>query len=70
MTRQEHLAWAKARALEYVQHGDLDQAITSMASDLTKHAELGGEPLAWLVLAIRMDRKTPESVTRWIKGFN
>lgn len=38
MTRDEHIAWAKARALEYLPaHPDL--AIASITSDLTKHPE-------------------------------
>lgn len=37
MTREEHLAWCKRRALEYVERGELQQAFTSMASDLSKH---------------------------------
>ena len=40
MTRAEHLRWAKDRALEYVEAGDLDQAFASLASDLGKHREL------------------------------
>lgn len=39
MTRQEHLHWAKERALEYVAQGDLENAVTSMLSDLDKHEE-------------------------------
>ena len=74
MTRAEHLAWAKGRALEYVQIGDLDQAITSMASDLTKHSAWdtpgAHSSIAFLVLAAHMGRKTTASVTKWINGFN
>lgn len=36
-TRDEHLAWAKARALAFLDAGDLKNAFTSMASDLSKH---------------------------------
>ena len=35
-TWDEHLAWCKARALEYLDAGDLGQAVASMMSDLTK----------------------------------
>ena len=38
-SRAEHLAWCKRRALEYLDAGDGDQAITSMMSDLNKHPE-------------------------------
>ena len=40
MTRDEHLEWAKKRALAYLDAGDALQGITSMLSDLTKHEEL------------------------------
>lgn len=40
MTRQQHLEWAKERALEYIRMGDLRNAFMSMQSDLNKHPEL------------------------------
>jgi hypothetical protein len=42
MTRAEHLIWAKQRALEYCDSGDVQQAIASIASDLGKHPETKG----------------------------
>ena len=38
-TRAEHLAWCKRRAMEYVDAGDLSNAVASMGSDLSKHPE-------------------------------
>jgi len=38
-SRADHLAWAKARALEYVDAGNVLQAMASLTSDLTKHDE-------------------------------
>ena len=69
MTRDEHLAWCKQRALEYVDHGDLVQAVTSMGSDLDKHPELGCNP--YLLLAGGLDAASGDSraVRRWIEGF-
>jgi len=37
--REEHLNWCKKRALAYVEAGDIQQAFTSMASDLNKHPD-------------------------------
>jgi hypothetical protein len=37
MNRSEHLQWCKNRALEYVDAGDNQQAMSSMISDLRKH---------------------------------
>lgn len=39
MTRSEHIAWAKQRALEYVAAGKPAEAISSITSDLCKHEE-------------------------------
>lgn len=68
-TREEHLQWAKDRALEYLKAGDLVNAVTSMGSDCDKHPEIGCNP--WLLMAGGMyatdgDR---EAVRRWIEGF-
>lgn len=71
MTRDEHLQWCKDRALEYVTRGDLHNAVTSMMSDLRKHADFQGETYSFLMLAGMMDiAKGPEAVKRWINGFN
>jgi hypothetical protein len=41
LTRAEYLAWAKRRAMEYIEaQSPLSQAFVSMASDLSKHHEL------------------------------
>lgn len=42
MTRQEHLEWAKTRALEYADQGDVTSAVASITSDLAKHPETRG----------------------------
>ena len=42
MTREQHLAWCRERAHEYVEIGQIQQAITSMMSDLQKHDETMG----------------------------
>jgi hypothetical protein len=39
MTRAEHVAWAKQRALEYVEQGDFAQAIASIVTDYNNHEE-------------------------------
>lgn len=39
MTREEHLAWAKQRALEFVDLNQIPKAIASITSDLSKHPE-------------------------------
>lgn len=72
MTREEHLKWAKERALEYVEVGDFQEAFASMASDLTKHPELADHPgiKLGMIELLMGNLKTREEITRWITGFN
>ena len=73
-TRAEHMQWCKDRAMEYVNNGDLLQAVTSMMSDLEKHPETksAGTSLAMLgLLACRQAQSgDKDGVVRYIKGFN
>ena len=70
MTRDEHLAWAKKRALEYLDAGDLTNALSSMGSDLSKHDELRGigAKMADLGLIAFINRDAV-AMRRWIEGF-
>ena len=72
MTRGEHLAWCKQRALEYCDRGDLSDAFASMASDLGKHPETknhsGIQLGMMMVMAGQLD--TPEKMRNFINGFN
>lgn len=72
MTRDEHLAWAKARALEYLDAGDLKNAVISMLSDLRKHHELVNHAGGMLgsMLLISGNLRAPHDVRDWINGFN
>jgi DNA-binding transcriptional MerR regulator len=72
MTRDEHLRWAKDRALEYVDAGDTRAAFWSLTSDLTKHDELGEASRrqqggAELLVAGELD--TPAKMREWIESF-
>lgn len=69
-TRKEHLDWCKQRALEYVDDGDLVNAVNSMMSDIRKHPETNG---TWGLMMLGMydaNRGDVEAVRRWINGFN
>jgi hypothetical protein len=69
MTRDDHLAWCKNRALEYLPHNPF-QAMTSMISDLKKHPELEDHP-GLLIVPMRYGAHNDErAVRRWIEGFN
>lgn len=70
MTRDEHLAWCKRRALEYLDEGDVVNALTSMQSDLSKHEELKGiaDKMAPLAMFIMVNPDLREA-RRYIEGF-
>jgi hypothetical protein len=72
MTRAEHLAWCKERALVYADQGDVSQAMASMGSDLNKHPETenhSGMPLM-MMLAMNGHLDTPGELRKFIEGFN
>ena len=71
-TRAEHLAWCKQRALEYVDAGDLSQAMTSMVSDLNAHPETLRHSAMELGMMMIMGGQlgTPAEMRRFIEGFN
>ena len=72
MTRAEHLAWCKRRALEYVEAGDIQQAFTSMASDLGKHNETAGHSAIQLGMMMLMGGHLGDAqkMRKFIEGFN
>jgi hypothetical protein len=70
MTREEHLVFCKLHALEYLDAGDVQNAIASMMSDLGKHDETKSynQFIQQMGLAIALSGD-PEQARRWIKGF-
>ena len=71
MTRDEHLAWCKKRALEYLDRGDLQNAIASMSSDLLKHNELKNISTAMMPMGLFfLMHHDAIGARRWIEGFN
>jgi hypothetical protein len=70
MTRDEYLEWAKKRALEYLDRGDIQNAIASMGSDLNKHEDFKGisEKLMLLGIWCVVNHDIREA-RRWIEGF-
>ena len=73
-SREEHIQFCKARAMEYVEHGELLNAVTSMMSDLEKHEETRstGKALSALGLlaAMQAQQGDRQAVERYILGFN
>jgi len=70
MTRAEHLAWSKKRALEYVDRGDLAQALASMVSDMGKHDECGYPDFLNQLGLMEVMNSNRDGMRRWIEGFN
>jgi len=64
------MRWCKQRALEYLNRGQLVDAVTSMLSDLGKHDETrhlaGSLSMLGLIYAHEHD---VEGVRRFIEGF-
>lgn len=69
-TRAEHLAWCKTRALQYVDAGNLQEAMASMLSDLTKHQDTAPSAKIGMILMMTVDRNSPQQVRSFITGFN
>jgi hypothetical protein len=77
MTRAEHLAWAKERALEYAPAdgpGDAGLAMSSLIQDLSAHPETASS--ADLVTGLMMpltligEFTRPGELRKFIEGFN
>ena len=72
MTKKEHLAYCKKRALEYVERGELPLAMASMASDMSNHPENKDHPAISMGLRLRIagGLDTKEEMREFINGFN
>lgn len=73
-TRDEHLAWCKQRALEYVDAGNLEEAFTSFLSDVSTHPETQGiqktAGMLGLPLLLGGHLNTPQKMREHIEGYN
>jgi hypothetical protein len=63
-TREEHLKWCKERALEYVDAGELADAVAS-----EKHPETRFSPTLLAVGMLYVMDGDPQAVRRWVEGF-
>lgn len=69
-TRDQHLEFCKVRAREYLNDGDLMNAVTSMMSDLDKHPETKVNNATLLMLGVfAVNSGDPREVSRFIEGF-
>ena len=70
--RAQHLEWCKKRALAYVDQGYLQQALSSMLSDLAKHPKTADHPVIPLAVGMMAlgGLTTSGQVREFIEGFN
>ena len=71
MNRDEHLRWAKDRALEYAGQGKTAEAMSSLTSDLNKHPDTQGHSGIGLMMLLAMsgDFEKPGHLAEYIRGF-
>ena len=67
--RDEHLEWGKERAREYLDAGELSNAVASMGSDLAKHPELKPKPHLFLLGTMRVLDGDPAAARAWVEDF-
>lgn len=71
MNRQSHLEWCKKRAHEYLAKGDVQNAVTSMLSDLNKHPETALKTSTLTMLGmLAIQSGNIAEARRFIDGFN
>lgn len=68
MNREQHLAWAKERALEYLPKNP-PQAISSFMSDITKHQETASLTHHAMRILSGVNWNSAESVRAFIEGW-
>lgn len=71
-TREEHMAWCKERALEYVDREEISNAFASMGSDLNKHPETKDHTGIELGVSLLMigELTSSHEMRKFIEGFN
>ena len=68
--RWDHVAWCKARALQYLDAGDLNGALTSMGSDMAKREDCRINPHFYAAGMMAVAAGDAAAVRRWVEGFN
>ena len=71
MTRIEHVEWCKVRAREYLDAGNAQEAVASMASDYGKHPEhANSQQMVASLSMIALTDGTIGAARRFVEGFN
>jgi hypothetical protein len=71
ITRDERLEWCKARAREYLRHGDLVNAVASIISDMNQNYEglLPCPPELTMIGVMYAANGDRNAVSAFIEGF-
>lgn len=67
--RDHHLAWARARARDYLRLGRHQDAVASMLSDLKEHPHWADSRLIGTMATLYLASPTLETAKRIIEGF-
>lgn len=74
MTREEHLQWAKKRAIELLDAGEIDEAFSSMCVDIMKNQQLMNDHRETIKLGMQLfmndHLNSADKMRDWILGFN
>lgn len=68
--RADWLAFAKTRALRFLDKGDLAMALSSMMSDMGKREDLRIDQFLALAGMREVMNDNADGLRRWIEGFN
>jgi hypothetical protein len=71
-TREEHLAWCKQRALEYIDRGQITEGLISMMRDMGKHPETASPALDQMTAGLMVigALSTLEEARKHINGYH
>lgn len=72
VSRADHIAWCQRRALDFVDIGDLAQALASLQSDLRKHPNTAGHPaiVSGMVLVQAGKLRSPGAMRAFILSID
>lgn len=72
-TGNDHLAWAKGRALTYARKGDASGTMSSLLQDFSQHEDTAGSAdivqLLMLPLILGGHLSTPEELVKFVEDF-
>ena len=72
MNRQEHLQWAKDRAIQYLEIDEIFHSWNSFCNDMRKHDELSNHAALSMgtMMMLQGFWKNKEECKKYIEGFN